>query len=99
VVLKPRFTRGGHTFEFPLLLSHDVRDVRVLLAAHLLPPLASILLHTLVVKPLWRRHRVSKVPLPCPCALPREKGGRKEGERKQGGGREGERGGGGKGLA
>ena len=27
VVLKPRFTRGTHTFDFPLLLSHEPRRV------------------------------------------------------------------------
>eukprot|EP00884_Botryococcus_braunii_P017745 jgi/Botrbrau1/4654/Bobra.33_2s0025.1 len=61
IVLKPRVSRGGHTFEFPLLLSHDTRDVRVLLAAHLLPPLATLLIHTFVVRPLWRRHRANTI--------------------------------------
>ncbi|BDA50839.1 DnaJ homolog subfamily C member 11 [Coccomyxa sp. Obi] len=59
VVLKPRFTRGTHTFDFPLLLSHDPRAWRVLLGAYVLPPLAVYVTKRHIIRPLrrWRKTR------------------------------------------
>ncbi|KAK9907695.1 hypothetical protein WJX75_008271 [Coccomyxa subellipsoidea] len=64
VVLKPRFSRGTHTFDFPLLLSHDPRAWRVLLGAYVLPPLTIYVTKRHIIRPLrrWRkaRQRVEK---------------------------------------
>ncbi len=80
VVLKPRFTRGTHTFDFPLLLSHDPRSWRVLLGAYVLPPLAVYVTKRHIIRPLrrWRKTRQVTFPrrpllrlrcLPHLCAL------------------------------
>jgi DnaJ family protein C protein 11 len=73
-MVKPRYTRGGHTFEFPILLTHDYTDVRVIAAAYILPPLLGIFLQTQIIRPLWRRHKARKVkgvPFPAsPRAFP-----------------------------
>lgn len=54
IVLKPRFSRGTHTFDFPVLLSHDPRAWRVLLGAYVLPPLAIYVAKRHVIRPLRR---------------------------------------------
>ncbi|KAI8462295.1 MAG: molecular chaperone [Monoraphidium minutum] len=57
VLLRLRARRSKQTFEFPVLLSTDAREWRLLAASALLPPLASLAVHKLVVAPLvsWRR--------------------------------------------
>ena len=58
-MLKPRFSRGTHTFDFPLLLSHDPRAWRVLLGAYVLPPLTIYVTKRHIIRPLrrWRKAR------------------------------------------
>lgn len=69
-MLRPRFSSGKHTFDFPMLLSDDASDLRLVLTAHLLPPLLGLAVHRWLLRPLWRRHRVTKVRnqfrFPCP---------------------------------
>ncbi len=59
ILLKPRFTRGTHTFDFPVLLSADARNWRLLLAAYAVPPLTLYVARRHVIRPLrrWRRTR------------------------------------------
>ena len=38
VFLKPRFTRGTHTFDFPILLTNDYTNWRVVAGAYIVPP-------------------------------------------------------------
>jgi hypothetical protein len=61
IVLKPRLSRGTHTFEFPVLLSNDARSWRVLLGAYLLPPLSVYVAKRHVIRPLRRWHRTRQV--------------------------------------
>ena len=58
-MLKPRFSRGTHTFDFPLLLSHDPRTWRVLLGAYVLPPLTIYVTKRHIIRP-WRRWRKAR---------------------------------------
>lgn len=53
VVLKCRYIRGGHLFEFPILLSTSL-DAQIVTAAFSLPPLILWSLSNLVIKPLGR---------------------------------------------
>jgi DnaJ family protein C protein 11 len=53
VLLRIRYSRGGHLFEFPIQLSAVV-DPTVLLAAHILPPLAIYIASEWVLKPLGK---------------------------------------------
>ncbi|EIE26180.1 DnaJ-domain-containing protein, partial [Coccomyxa subellipsoidea C-169] len=59
IVLKPRFSRGTHTFDFPLLLSHDPRAWKVLLGAYVLPPLTIYVTKRHIIRPLrrWKKAR------------------------------------------
>ena len=63
VVLRPKFSRGGHVFEVPILLSTTVSDYRVAAAAYILPPAISLMVKFWIVKPLRRRAKLQKVPL------------------------------------
>jgi DnaJ homolog subfamily C member 11 len=53
VLLRLRYSRGGHLFEFPIQLSAAL-DPGVLLAAHILPPLAIYAASKWILKPLGR---------------------------------------------
>lgn len=53
VLLRVRYSRGGHLFEFPIQLSATV-DPAVLLAAHILPPLAIYVASEWILKPLGK---------------------------------------------
>ena len=53
VLLRVRYSRGGHLFEFPIQLSAAI-DPTVLLAAHFLPPLAIYIASEWVIKPLGK---------------------------------------------
>jgi DnaJ family protein C protein 11 len=57
VLLRVRCRRSKQTFEFPVLLSSDAREWQMFAASALLPPLASLVMHRLVVRPFvsWRR--------------------------------------------
>lgn len=57
VLLRVRCRRSKQTFEFPILLSSDAREWQLLAASTLLPPLVSLAMARLVVKPLvrWRQ--------------------------------------------
>ena len=61
VVLKPRFGRGGHIFEVPIMLTQSAKDYRVVAAAYIVPPLLTIFAKYYVIKPLRKRSRVRKV--------------------------------------
>ena len=61
IILRPRFSRGGHTFEVPILLSPTVTDYKLLLAAYVVPPLAVFVTKYYVIKPLRMRAKVRKV--------------------------------------
>ena len=54
MLLKLRFSRAGHLFEFPILLSTDITDARVVAGAYALPPLALLALAKGVLGPLGR---------------------------------------------
>jgi len=53
VLLRIRYSRGGHLFEFPIQLSAAV-DPAVLIAAHILPPLALYVASEWILKPLGK---------------------------------------------
>lgn len=59
--MKGSFTRGGQQFQFPVVVSHAYDDWRVLAGAYVVPPLLTLGLRHLVVRPLARRRRVKKV--------------------------------------
>ena len=62
VVVRPRFTRGAHIFDFPILLAPVLsRSWRVWVAAYVLPPLLTLSIKHLVVRPAWRWHQKKKV--------------------------------------
>lgn len=61
--LKGSLVHGEHRFEFPVFLTREP-DLRTFVLAYLGPPLLSYTLNRLLVRPLWRRHRLKKV---CPC--------------------------------
>jgi len=60
VVLKPRFARGGHSFEVPVLLAAggpagpDVADLPAVAVALVAPPLIAALAHYALIRPLSR---------------------------------------------
>ena len=58
-MLKPRFTRGTHTFDFPILLTVDPRNWRVLVAAYVLPPLTVYVAKRHIIRRVrrWRKAR------------------------------------------
>ena len=60
--LKGSLVHGEHRFDFPVFMTREP-DLRTFLLAYLGPPLLSYTLNTLLVRPLWRRHRLKKV---CP---------------------------------
>ena len=57
IMLKPRFTRGTHTFDFPILLCVDYCNWKVLLAAYVVPPLTIYVARRHVIRPIRRWHR------------------------------------------
>ena len=60
--LKGSLVHGEHRFEFPVFMTREP-DLRTFLLAYLGPPLLSYTINTLLVRPLWRHHRLKKV---CP---------------------------------
>ena len=60
--LKGSLVHGEHRFEFPVFMTREP-DMRTFLLAYLGPPLLSYTINTLLVRPLWRHHRLKKV---CP---------------------------------
>lgn len=62
IVLKVRYSRGGQTFEVPVLISQDFRNLKVLGAAYILPPLTWLILTRYVVRPLrkWHQKRLER---------------------------------------
>ncbi len=68
LILRPRFSRGGHVFEVPVMLSPSVQqDTHLLLAAYVVPPLVTYLTKYYLVLPLKKRAKVKKV---LPATLP-----------------------------
>ena len=61
VFLKPRFTRGTHTFDFPILLTHDYTNWRMVLGAYLVPPVTILVVKRGLIRPLLRWHRLKQV--------------------------------------
>ena len=61
VFLKPRFTRGTHTFDFPILLTHDYTNWRMVLGAYLVPPVTILVVKRGIIRPLLRWHRLKQV--------------------------------------
>ena len=59
--MKPRFSRGSHVFEVPVVLSSTYRDPPALLVAYLLPPAVALGLHFFLLRPLRRHWRVKEV--------------------------------------
>ena len=59
--LKPRFTRGTHTFDFPILLSHDYTNWRILVGAYVVPPLTIYVAKRHIIRPLLRWRRLKEV--------------------------------------
>ena len=49
-----RYSRAGHLFDCPILLSLDPTDFRLIAAAGALPPLLAWALRQLVVAPIGR---------------------------------------------
>ncbi|CAK0784705.1 hypothetical protein CVIRNUC_007909 [Coccomyxa viridis] len=60
VFLKPRFTRGTHTFDFPILLTHDYTNWRMVLGAYLVPPVTILVVKRGIIRPLLRWHRLKQ---------------------------------------
>lgn len=62
VLVKGRVTRGGQTFEVPVLLSSKVDDWRLLVGAYVVPPLLYLGISRLVVRPLagWAQRRATE---------------------------------------
>jgi DnaJ family protein C protein 11 len=56
---KVRYSRGSQTYEFPIMLSNDYTDWKLLVGTTLLPPLASLVVMRFIVRPLVRRHRAA----------------------------------------
>ena len=61
VFLKPRFTRGTHTFDFTILLSHDYTNWRILVGAYVLPPLTLYVAKRHIIRPMLRWRRLKEV--------------------------------------
>ena len=61
VFLKPRFTRGTHTFDFPILLSQDYTNWRILLGGYVVPPLTIYVAKRHIIRPLLRWRRLKEV--------------------------------------
>ena len=51
ILLRARYSRAGHLFEFPIQLS-TILDPKIFIAAHVLPPVALYLTNALIVQPL-----------------------------------------------
>ena len=68
LILRGSVAHGDQRFEIPILLTKDP-DIRTVLLAYLAPPLLCYSLNRFAVRPLWRRHRLAKVCMPCQ-ALP-----------------------------
>ena len=58
--LRASLAHGDHRFEFPVFVTREP-DVRTFVLAYLGPPLFAYTLNRLLVRPLWRRHRLNKV--------------------------------------
>ena len=61
VVVRPKFSRGGHVFEVPIMVSPTLQDYKILAAAYILPPTISLVIRFCIVKPLRRHARRQKV--------------------------------------
>lgn len=59
--MKPRLSRGTHTFELPIILTQSAQDYRVLAVAYIVPPIVTFVVKYGIVKPLLKRSRVKKV--------------------------------------
>ena len=58
---KLRYSRGSQAYEFPILLSTDYTDWKLLAGTTLLPPLASLVVLRFIVRPLvWRRRAAAE---------------------------------------
>jgi len=67
LILRPRFSRGGHVFEVPVMLSPSVQqDTNLVIAAYVVPPLLTFITKYYVVLPLQKRSKVKKVLPRCP---------------------------------
>ena len=61
VFLKPRFTRGTHTFDFPILLTNDYTNWRVVAGAYIVPPLTIYVTKRHIIRPLLRWRKLKQV--------------------------------------
>lgn len=61
VFLKPRFTRGTHTFDFPILLTQDYTNWRLVAGAYIVPPLTIYVAKRHIIRPLLRWRRLKQV--------------------------------------
>lgn len=59
--MRPKFSRGGHVFEMPVLLSTNVRDYNLLIAAYVLPPVLAYVTKSWIIQPLRKRAKLKKV--------------------------------------
>lgn len=59
--MKPRFTRGTHTFDFPILLTQDYTNWRLVLGAYVVPPLTIYVAKRHIIRPLLRWRRLKEV--------------------------------------
>jgi hypothetical protein len=66
LILRPRFSRGGHVFEVPIMLSPSVQDYNLVVAAYVVPPFLTFVTKYYIVLPLKKRAKVKKVPPPPP---------------------------------
>lgn len=59
IILKLRYSRGGQSYEVPVLLSHSASSPALVAAAYVLPPLTAWCLSKYVVRPLirWNKQR------------------------------------------
>eukprot|EP01025_Chloroclados_australasicus_P059517 TRINITY_DN7527_c1_g1_i2.p1 TRINITY_DN7527_c1_g1~~TRINITY_DN7527_c1_g1_i2.p1 ORF type:complete len:333 (-),score=39.31 TRINITY_DN7527_c1_g1_i2:125-1123(-) len=57
VFMKLKVTRGGQSFEFPFILSHNYDEWRMLIAAYTVPPVFSFLLARYVILPLQKLYK------------------------------------------
>ena len=68
IILRPKFSRGGHVFEVPVMLSQTVQDTHILATAYILPPLLAYVTKVWIVAPLRKKSKVKKVHLDHPAA-------------------------------
>lgn len=56
VLLRLRFQKGGHNFEFPFILS-TILDPWIIVCAHVVPPLAVTVFSQFLMSPIYKRYR------------------------------------------